>query len=265
MAGVPRAPFLGSLSIHLVLILAALALRANRETPQAADTVARTDAKLVFLDNSARSGGGDQGGGARQTEPVRRAQARGSDAASTPVAPPPSITPQAAPPDLLLDAPIVSAVPAFADVDVTRGVIAPDLPRAGSQGPGANGTGDGVRGGTGRGNDRGAGPGDGAGTGPGVRGVGDGGVSAPVPVRQVRPQYTSAAMAARLAGSVIVECIVLPDGSVGDARVTRSLDARLGLDEEAVKAARQWRFRPGLFNGQPVAVRVTIELSFSIY
>ena len=35
--------------------------------------------------------------------------------------------------------------------------------------------------------------------------------------------------------------------------------------EEAVKAARQWRFRPGLFNGQPVAVRVTIELSFSIY
>jgi protein TonB len=264
MARVPRAPFLGSLSIHLVLLLAVLALGASRETPQASDTAPRTDAKLVFLQDSARPGGGDTGGGARQTEPVRRAQARGTDAASTPVAPPPSITPQTAPPDLVLDVPIVSAVPAFADVDVTRGLIAPDLPRAGSQGPGSNGTGDGQRGGDGRGNNRGSGPGEGLGTGDGIHGIGDG-VTAPVPVRQVRPQYTSAAMSARLAGSVIVECIVLPDGSVGDARVTRSLDARLGLDGEAMKAARQWRFRPGTFNGQPVAVRVTIELSFSIY
>jgi protein TonB len=86
-----------------------------------------------------------------------------------------------------------------------------------------------------------------------------------VPVRQVRPQYTSAAMSARLAGSVWVECVVLPDGSVGDARVVRSIDARLGLDEEALKAARQWRFRPGTLNGRAVPVRVTIELSFSIY
>ena len=109
------------------------------------------------------------------------------------------------------------------------------------------------------------GPRHGPSFGDGIPGPGAGGVSAPVPVRQVRPQYTSGAMTARLAGSVIVECIVLPDGTVGDARVTRSLDARFGLDDEALKAARQWRFRPGMLNGRPIAVRVTIELSFSIY
>jgi TonB family protein len=59
--------------------------------------------------------------------------------------------------------------------------------------------------------------------------------------------------------------VVTVDGTVTDVRIVRSLDGRLGLDEEAVKVARQWRFRPGLLNGQPVAVRITIELSFSIY
>lgn len=162
-----------------------------------------------------------------------------------------------------LDAPVVSAVPAFADVDVTRRLIDPGLPRAGSQGSDADGTGTGRRG-DGRGDDRGLGPSRGPGTGDDVYGVGNG-VSPPIAVRQVRPQYTSAAMSARLAGAVVVECIVLPDGSVGDARVVRSLDARLGLDDEALKAARQWRFLPGRLNGRPVAVRVTIELSFSIY
>jgi TonB family protein len=58
--------------------------------------------------------------------------------------------------------------------------------------------------------------------------------------------------------------VVTVDGTVTDVRIVRSLDGRLGLDEEAVKAARQWRFRPGLLNGQPVAVRITIELLFSI-
>jgi TonB family protein len=256
--------FRASFFIHFLLILAVLALRATRETPQASDMAARTSAKLVFLPDAARPGGGDQGGGARQREPIQRAQARGTDAVSTPVAAPPSITPQPAPPDLVPDAPIVAAVPAFADLDMTRGLIAPELPRVGSQGPGSNGIGTGQRGGNGAGNDRGAGPGIGSGGGEGIYGLGNG-VSAPVPVRQVRPQYTSAAMTARLAGSVIVECIVLPDGTVGDARVTRSLDARFGLDEEAIRAARQWRFRPGTLNGRPVAVRVTIELSFSIY
>lgn len=252
-----RSPYLASFGVHVLLILVALALRAGRETPQATETNPRTGANLVYVHNPAPGGGGSRDGGAAQPGPPRRAQARGTDAVSSPVAPPPSITPHPAPPDFDLDAPVVSAVPAFADANIERGLPDPGLPRAGSPGPGrerglGNGPGTGI-------GDR---PGPGDGDGPPYPGNG---VSAPVPVRQVRPQYTPGAMSARLAGSVIVECVVMPDGTVGDARVTRSLDGRFGLDEEALKAARQWRFRPGMLRGRPIAVRVTIELTFSIY
>lgn len=71
-------------------------------------------------------------------------------------------------------------------------------------------------------------------------------------------------MRARVQGSVWIECVVLPDGSVGDTRLMRSLDRRFGLDEEAIAAAKRWRFRPGQLNNQPVAVIVTIELVFSV-
>jgi TonB family protein len=47
-------------------------------------------------------------------------------------------------------------------------------------------------------------------------------------------------------------------------KVTRSLDQTFGLDQEALKAARQWRFVPGTRFGQPVSVLVTIELTFTL-
>ena len=55
-----------------------------------------------------------------------------------------------------------------------------------------------------------------------------------------------------------------PDGSVGDVQVVRSLDPTFGLDQEAIKAARQWRFAPGTRLGEPVPVLVTIELTFTL-
>jgi TonB family protein len=51
---------------------------------------------------------------------------------------------------------------------------------------------------------------------------------------------------------------------VGDCDVVRSLDSTFGLDQEAVKAARQWRFAPGRRQGQAVPVLVTIELTFTL-
>ena len=56
----------------------------------------------------------------------------------------------------------------------------------------------------------------------------------------------------------------MPDGSVGDVRVTKSLDSVFGLDQEAIKAARRWRFKPGFLQGQPVPVIITIELTFTL-
>lgn len=83
-------------------------------------------------------------------------------------------------------------------------------------------------------------------------------------LREVKPQYTADAMRAKVQGTVLLECIVMPDGSVGQVQIVRSLDPTFGLDQEAVKAARQWRFVPGTRFGQPVAVLVTIELTFTL-
>ena len=65
-------------------------------------------------------------------------------------------------------------------------------------------------------------------------------------------------------GTVLVECVVRQDGSVGDVQVVRSLDPTFGLDQEAIKAAKQWRFRPGTRLGEPVPVLITIELTFTL-
>jgi protein TonB len=61
-----------------------------------------------------------------------------------------------------------------------------------------------------------------------------------------------------------LDTVVLADGTVGDVRVARSLDAVNGLDRQAVKAMKQWRFKPGLKDGKPVAVRVQVEMSFTL-
>ena len=60
----------------------------------------------------------------------------------------------------------------------------------------------------------------------------------------MKPAYTADAMRAKVQGSVWLECIVMPDGSVGDVKVTRSLDPIFGLDQEAIKAAKMWRSAP---------------------
>jgi TonB family protein len=61
-----------------------------------------------------------------------------------------------------------------------------------------------------------------------------------------------------------MEAIVLEDGTVGEVVVTESLDREYGLDDEAVKALRQWVFAPGTKDDKPVAVRVEIEMKFTL-
>lgn len=90
----------------------------------------------------------------------------------------------------------------------------------------------------------------------------DEGVTMPELVRQVPPHYTRSAMDARIAGSVGLEGIVNLDGVMADIRVQRSLDSKHGLDDEAIRAVRQYRFKPGTRMGQPVRVLVEIEISF---
>jgi TonB family protein len=89
-------------------------------------------------------------------------------------------------------------------------------------------------------------------------------VTYPRIIREVKPQYTADAMRAQIQGAVFLECIVLPDGTVGDVRVVKSLDSTFGLDQEAIRAAKQWRFQPGTRDGVAVSVVVTIELTFTL-
>ena len=90
------------------------------------------------------------------------------------------------------------------------------------------------------------------------------GVTAPEIIYEAKPGYTAAAMRARVQGSVEVEAVVLADGTVGPVRVVRSLDKEFGLDQKAVDAVKQWRFRPGKKDGEAVAVLVNIELTFKL-
>jgi TonB family protein len=90
------------------------------------------------------------------------------------------------------------------------------------------------------------------------------GVTLPRVLKEAKPQYTAEAMRAKIQGSVVLECVVKTDGTVGDVKVIRSLDATYGLDQEAIKAAQQWVFTPGTRNGQPVPVMVSIELTFTL-
>jgi len=90
------------------------------------------------------------------------------------------------------------------------------------------------------------------------------GVTAPRLIEDVKPRYNPEAMQARIQGNVSLEAVVQADGTVGEVRVTRSLDPKFGLDDEAVSCLKKWRFKPGTRFGEPVAVLVTIELTFTL-
>jgi TonB family protein len=85
---------------------------------------------------------------------------------------------------------------------------------------------------------------------------------APKPVKIVKATYTPEARAAKIQGTVVVEAVVLADGTVGTVKVSRSLDTKFGLDTQALTATKQWTFTPGTLDGKPVAVVVSIEQVF---
>jgi len=124
---------------------------------------------------------------------------------------------------------------------------------------------DGPGSGSRQGSGDGSGPGPGRGSGPGGDGYRPGnGVTSPRLVREVKPAYTGEAMRARIQGTVRLQAIVLPDGSVGTMKIIRSLDHAFGLDDEALKSVSQWRFQPGTLAGRAVPVLIEVELAFTL-
>lgn len=223
------------------------------------------NSQIVWLTEPGPGGGGG-GGGNRMKEPPRQAELPGKDKITVPVQKAPQLEQQIAknePPKIeQLNIPAKSL--AAAQDSLPGAIEAPPGPPTLSQGSGSGGgAGTGTGTGVGPGTGSGLGPGSGGGTGGGVYRPGNG-VTTPRVLREVRPNYTSDAMRAKVQGVVVLECVVRTDGSVGDVQVTRSLDSTFGLDQEAIKAAKAWRFAPGTRMGEPVPVLISIELTFTL-
>jgi TonB family protein len=158
---------------------------------------------------------------------------------------------------------IVAPVVAQAPDDTTeKGILKGQeqlLESAGAGEGGGAGTGRGT--GIGEGQGSGIGEGTGGGFGGGAYRMGSG-VTAPVILRQVRPGFTEDALARKIQGEVIVEVLILKNGSVRPVRVIRGLSA--DLNEKALEAASQWKFIPAKFKGQPVDLIAEIAIDFNI-
>ncbi len=221
--------------------------------------------QIVWLTTPGPGGGGG-GGGNKNPAPVQQLQTPGKDKISIPVEKKPDLKPLEKPKDEPKPEPVIN-IPAqtmAAAIQSLPGTLEGLPAPTGSQGTGSGGgAGTGTGTGSGPGSGSGLGPGWGGGTGGGAYRPGSG-VEIPVVLREVKPQYTADAMRAKIQGVVELEAVVMPDGTVGEVQITRSLDHTFGLDNEAIKAVKQWRFQPGRRLGQPVPVLVTIELTFTL-
>ncbi len=233
------------------LVLGALFYAATHSS-DIVKTVTAANEKLDFIFLPQKGPGGGGGGRPKDPEPPRKAEI----VAAKPVE---ASKPIPKPADVPTPAITVPIQTANAVETVPGSISALEVPTG--TGSGGGGTGTGI--GTGRGS--GVGEGYGGGFGGGAYQIGNG-VTSPVLIKEVKPNYTGDAMRAKLQGVVEMEAVVLPDGSVDPNRIkiTRSLDATFGLDQQAIIAVKQWRFRPGTYKGQPVPTIVNVELTFTL-
>jgi protein TonB len=89
-----------------------------------------------------------------------------------------------------------------------------------------------------------------------------GDVKAPVATYRVEPTYTEEARRERIGGIVILETLIDRNGVVKDVTILKPLPA--GLSEAAVDAVKQWTFKPGTLDGQPVDVVFNLTVNFKI-
>ena len=253
-----------SLGIHGALFALAVWVAMHPSVvPMTTQAFDHLNDQIVWLDVPGPGGGGG-GGGNQSPEPVKKVELKGKEKITVPVEKPPAMEqPKDKPePDPVQNLTIPAQT--LASADLAQAGAMEGIPTSESLGLGRNGgAGTGVGTGIGPGRGSGLGPGEGGNTGGGAYRPGNG-VETPRLLHEVKPQYTAQAMRAKIQGEVLLECIVGPDGTVGNIRVVRSLDSAFGLDQEAIKAARQWRFAPGTKQGQPVPVLVTIAIAFTL-
>jgi periplasmic protein TonB len=235
--------FAASLMLHGLAVLAVFLFMAW--APKSlVQVIPQEKAELVFVQAAGPGGGG--GGGNKMPDPPRKLEMK-AEMPKPPVLEP--VTSEIPPPTLV--APIQTNMAVFQTAGSLVGLGAAPSTGSGS--------------GTGSGPDKGSGVGPGEDKGFGGDSFREGnGATVPTLLQSFDPKYTTEAMRARIQGEVTMEVVVGPDGLVKDVRVVKSLDRANGLDEQAMKTARQWRFRPGMYQGKPVSFVVLIVMTFNL-
>lgn len=255
-----------STAIHVIAIALLFTLASNRHVQQAVKQTVSLVAPIDLapympdLKPAKEQMGGGGGGGDRSPLPASKGQA-------------PKFSPRQFTPPLAVrnnPAPKLEVEPTLigpADYKIPNNNMPVWGDPLAKLGPPSNGTGSGggigsgSGGGIGPGKGPGFGPGEGGGFGGGVFRVG-GGVSAPVPIHRVEPEYSEEARKAKFQGTVVLSIVVDEQGVPRNFKVVRPLG--LGLDEKAIEAVTKWRFRPGYREGRPVAVMATVEVNFRL-
>ena len=88
------------------------------------------------------------------------------------------------------------------------------------------------------------------------------GIEPPRLLREVKADYSEDARRLGIQGEVVMEIVVMSNGSVGDVKILKRLGA--GLDERAIQAVRQWRFAPATRKGSAVDVLVEVAVEFKL-
>lgn len=255
-----------SLALHIGIAALAFSVGTNKQVQQAVKNTIQLVAPVELspyiadLPPAPKTAGGGGGGGDRSPLPASKGRLPRADLKQFT---PPTAVVQNMNPRLVMEPTIIADpnmplpnvnMPNFGD---PFGQIGPP-----SSGPGSGGgIGSGSGGGVGSGRGPGVGPGEGGGFGGGAFRIG-GGVSAPVLIYKVEPEYSEEARKAKFQGTVVLAIVVDETGKVTNVRVIRPLG--MGLDEKAIEAVSKWRFRPGYKDGKPVPVMANVEVNFRL-
>ena len=82
------------------------------------------------------------------------------------------------------------------------------------------------------------------------------------PIRKVDPKYPPDLIDQNVEGEVVLYAVIRADGSVDSIQLVRSVDPV--LDANAKSAFAQWKFRPAMKNGVPVALEAIVHVPFRL-
>jgi protein TonB len=85
----------------------------------------------------------------------------------------------------------------------------------------------------------------------------------PIPVSRPRPVFPYHARRRGIEGYVDIQFTVNAQGTVEDAQTLAASPSGI-FENEALRAIRRWRFKPGIRNGKPVASRIQIRIRFTL-